>query len=44
MPVLKRLYTARNLVKDEQILLILVKPSIIIQREQEQKAFPTFGG
>ena len=43
IPVLKRLYSARNLVKDEQVLLILVKPTIIIQREQEEAAFPTFG-
>ena len=43
IPVLKRLYSARNLVKDEQVLLILVKPTIIIQREQEEEAFPTFG-
>ena len=26
--------------KDEQILLILVKPTIIIQKEVEQKQFP----
>ncbi len=43
IPVLKRLYSARNIVKDEQVLLILVKPTIIIQREQEEEAFPTFG-
>jgi type II secretory pathway component GspD/PulD (secretin)/tetratricopeptide (TPR) repeat protein len=43
IPVLKRLYSARNLVKDEQVLLILVKPSILIQSEQEEAAFPTFG-
>ncbi len=43
IPVLKRLYSARNLVKDEQVLLILVKPKILIQREQEEEAFPTFG-
>ncbi|MCA9250116.1 MAG: hypothetical protein KDA54_03195 [Phycisphaerales bacterium] len=43
IPVLKRLYSARNLVKDEQVLLILVKPKILIQREQEEDAFPTFG-
>jgi len=41
VPVLKRLYSNRSLVKDEQVLLILVKPSIIIQRESEQEAFPT---
>jgi hypothetical protein len=26
--------------KDEQVILILVKPTILIQREQEDKAFP----
>jgi general secretion pathway protein D len=43
IPVLNRLYSARNLVKDEQVLLIMVKPTIIIQREQEEQAFPSFG-
>lgn len=42
IPILKRLYSSRTLVKDEQVLLILVKPRIIIQREAEQRAFPTF--
>jgi len=42
IPVLKRLYSSRTLVKDEQVLLILVKPTIIIQKETEQRAFPTF--
>ena len=27
--------------KDDQVLLILVRPTIIIQREQEGKQFPT---
>jgi type II secretory pathway component GspD/PulD (secretin) len=43
IPILKRLYSHRSLVKDEQVLLILVKPSIIIQEEAEERAFPTFG-
>ncbi|MFH0983496.1 MAG: hypothetical protein V2A79_18410 [Planctomycetota bacterium] len=43
IPVLKRLYSNRSLVKDEQVLLILVKPTIIISREAEEEAFPTFG-
>lgn len=42
IPVLKRLYSSRVLVKDEQTLLILVKPTIFIQSEQEEQAFPTF--
>ncbi|MCP4594769.1 MAG: hypothetical protein GY842_28895 [bacterium] len=43
IPVLKRLYSNRSLVKDETVLLILVKPTIIITREAEEQAFPTFG-
>ncbi len=42
IPIFKRLYSSRTLVKDEQILLILIKPKIIIQSEAEQEAFPTF--
>jgi type II secretory pathway component GspD/PulD (secretin) len=40
IPFLKRLFTNRGIAKDEQVLLILVKPTIIIQREQEQRQFP----
>jgi type II secretory pathway component GspD/PulD (secretin) len=40
IPFLKRLFTNRSMAKDEQILLILVKPTIIIQREIEQQQFP----
>ena len=40
IPGLKRLFTNRSMAKDEQILLILVKPTIIIQKEVEQKQFP----
>ena len=42
IPILKRAYSSRTMVKDEQILLILVKPRILIQRESEENAFPTF--
>ncbi|MFQ5490100.1 MAG: hypothetical protein ACE5GE_05195 [Phycisphaerae bacterium] len=42
IPILKRLYSSRTLVKDEQVLLILVKPRILIQKESEQQAFPSF--
>lgn len=42
IPVLKRLYSSRSMVKDEQTLLILVKPKILIQSEQEELAFPSF--
>jgi general secretion pathway protein D len=40
IPFLKRLFTNRSMAKDEQVLLILVKPTIIIQREIEQQQFP----
>ena len=40
IPFLKRLFTNRSMAKDEQVLLILVKPTIVIQREQEQRQFP----
>jgi general secretion pathway protein D len=40
IPFLKRLFTNRAESQDEQVLLILVKPTILIQHEQEQKQFP----
>jgi type II secretory pathway component GspD/PulD (secretin) len=40
IPILKRLFTNRSTAKDETVLLILVKPTIIIQKEAEQKQFP----
>ena len=40
IPFLKRLFTNTSNAKDEQVALILVKPTILIQREQEDKAFP----
>lgn len=40
VPVLKRAFTNRSKTKDEQIILILIKPAIIIPEEQEQKAYP----
>jgi general secretion pathway protein D len=42
LPILKRAYNARTTVKDEQTLLILIKPKILIQTEQEELAFPSF--
>ncbi|MGD2110211.1 MAG: hypothetical protein PVI86_12585 [Phycisphaerae bacterium] len=42
IPVLKRLYSSRSMVKDEQTLLILIKPKVLIQTEQEELAFPSF--
>ncbi len=43
IPILKRAYSSRSMVKDEQTLLILIKPRILIQTEQEEMAFPSFG-
>ena len=40
IPFLKRLFTNRSMAKDEQILIILVKPKILIQREMENDQFP----
>ncbi len=42
IPVLKRFYSSRSHIKDEQVLLVLIKPKIIIQTEAEQEAFPSF--
>lgn len=44
IPLFKRAYTARTSIKDEQTLLILVKPKILIQQEMEDLAFPGFSG
>lgn len=40
IPFLKRLFTNTSQTSAQSVLLILVKPTIIIQREQEQKQFP----
>jgi general secretion pathway protein D len=40
IPLLKRAYTNRSHVKDEQIILILIKPTIIIPAEAEDLAYP----
>lgn len=40
IPFLKRLFTNTGRSQDEFILLVLVKPTIIIQREIEQETFP----
>jgi type II secretory pathway component GspD/PulD (secretin) len=41
IPILKRAYSNTSNVKDDQVLLILIKPTIIIQEEAEREAFPT---
>lgn len=40
IPVLDRFFTNRGKVRDEQTLLIMIKPTIIINKEQEEDAFP----
>ncbi|WP_221435361.1 hypothetical protein [Algisphaera agarilytica] len=40
IPVLNRLFTNSSKVEDERTLLILIKPTIIIQNEREEDAFP----
>jgi len=38
LPLIGRLFRNRSMVKDHKILLILVKPTIILQEEAEAKA------
>jgi Flp pilus assembly secretin CpaC/tetratricopeptide (TPR) repeat protein len=40
MPIINRFFTNRIESKEESTLLILVKPTVIIQSEEEDKAFP----
>ena len=40
IPIIKRFFTNKSMAKDEAVLLILVKPTIIIQKEQEARQFP----
>jgi len=40
IPVVNRFFTNRNMSRDESTLLILIKPTIIIKQESEEKAFP----
>ncbi len=40
IPVLNRLFSNRTMLKDERTLLVLAKPTIIIQAEEEQRLFP----
>lgn len=42
IPILKRAFTNTTSVKDLQTLLILLKAKILIQKEAEDEAFPTF--
>ncbi len=38
IPILGRLFSNRSSLRDEKILLILVKPTIILQEEAEHEA------
>ncbi|TVQ60023.1 MAG: hypothetical protein EA379_09180 [Phycisphaerales bacterium] len=40
LPILNRFFTNRIETKEEQTLLMLLKPTIIIQNEEEEKHFP----
>lgn len=40
IPILNRFFSNRIETKDEQTLLILLKPTILIQNENEEQAFP----
>lgn len=40
VPILDRLFDNRSKGRDERVVLILVKPKIIIQQEEEETAFP----
>jgi type II secretory pathway component GspD/PulD (secretin) len=40
IPILNRFFTNRTESKEEQTLLILMKPTVLIQAEEEEKNFP----
>ena len=40
VPILNRFFTNRIETKEEQTLLILIKPTVLIQNEEEEKNFP----
>jgi len=40
IPFINRLFTNRSTTRDERTLLILIKPTIIIQAEEEERLFP----
>jgi len=44
IPVIGRLFSNRSSVKDHKILLILVKPTIILQEEREAEAIAAMEG
>ncbi len=40
IPLINRLFTNRSTVRDERTLLMLIKPTIIVQSEEEDRLFP----
>jgi type II secretory pathway component GspD/PulD (secretin) len=40
IPIINRFFTNRVESKEEQTLLILIKPTVLIQNEQEEQNFP----
>lgn len=40
IPILNRFFSNRAMIKEEQTLLILLKPTVLIQNEEEERAFP----
>ena len=40
IPFIKRFFTNNSTVKDERTLLILVRPTILLQSEEEERNFP----
>jgi len=44
IPLLGRLFTNRSRVKDNKVLLILVKPTILLQEEKEAEALASIEG
>jgi len=40
IPIINRAFTNRGKIRDETTSLLLIKPKIIIQREEEERAFP----
>ncbi|MEZ6234070.1 MAG: hypothetical protein R3B68_07765 [Phycisphaerales bacterium] len=43
IPILNRFFSNRIESKEEQTLLILIKPTVLIQNEQEESAYPGIG-
>ena len=42
IPIINRAFTNRSQVQDDQTLLILIKPTVIVPRDDEQRLFPSF--